>query len=70
MSANSVLPPSIDIFLADNREYFAGIFLKELSVCHSLFPKLNILRGSFFVKGLLFLSRLDTSAKSADNLLS
>ena len=65
-----MLPPSLDTFLADKREYFAGISLNELSVCHKRFPKLNILLGSSLVKGLLFLSRLETSAKSVDNLLS
>ena len=64
------MPPSLEILLADKSEYLAGIALKELSVCHNRLPKLNILLGSFWLNGLLFLSKFDTSAKSVDSLLS
>ena len=51
-------------------EYFAGIFLKELSECHNLLPRLNILLGSFLLNNCKFLSKFETSANLVDNLLS
>ncbi|MOA37629.1 hypothetical protein D3C78_1592390 [compost metagenome] len=40
MSANSVAPPTGVTSWAESRETLAGIFLKELSVFHSLLLKL------------------------------
>src|SRR5215831_12678493 len=63
MSANSVLPP-LDVTLrACSSEYLAGTTLNELSECHSRLPMEKRRRRSSRAKGLLSLSRLDTSAK-------
>ena len=63
MSANCVLPPFDGMLMACSSEYFAGTALNELSECHRRLPMANSRRRSSRAYGVLFLSRLETSAK-------
>ena len=63
MSANCVLPPFDGMLRACSSEYFAGVTLNELSECHRRLPMANSRRRSSRANGVLFLSRLETSAK-------
>src|SRR4029077_416649 len=63
MSANCVLPPLDGIEMACSSEYFAGTTLNEESECHSRLPIATSRRRSSRGYGVLFLSRLETSAK-------
>ena len=65
-----MFPPFLTIVFEDNKEYFAGFFLNELSECHKRLPKLNILLGSFFLNTFDFLSIFETSANFVENLRS
>src|SRR3982751_631588 len=63
MSANWVSPPFDGMLTARSSEYLAGVTLNELSECHRRLPIANSRRRSSRGYGLLFLSRLETSAK-------
>ena len=63
MSANCVLPPFDGMLTARSSEYLAGVTLNELSECQRRLPIANSRRRSSRGYGLLFLSRLETSAK-------
>src|SRR5688572_24102354 len=63
MSANWVLPPFEGMLMACSSEYFAGTTLNDESECHSRLPMANSRRRSSRGYGVLFLSRLETSAK-------
>ena len=65
-----MFPPFLTIVFEDNNEYFAGIFLNELSECHKRLPRLNIILGSFSLNKFDFLSIFETSANFVDNLRS
>src|SRR5918993_585073 len=63
MSANWVSPPFDGMLMACSSEYLAGTTLNEESECHSRLPMANSRRRSSRGYGVLFLSRLETSAK-------
>src|SRR5215207_1404931 len=63
MSANWGFPPLDGMLMACSSEYFAGTTVNEESECHSRLPMANSRRRSSRGYGVLFLSRLETSAK-------